>query len=78
MDALLSPENLQVAGLAVVSVCLIGLIYKLARLFVDALGKLDTTLNNHFIELSENIKSNTRVTNRTSNLVDELMKEFKK
>ena len=46
-----SPETLQLAGLAVVSVSLVGLIYKLVLMFTASLDKLDNTLFNHFSEL---------------------------
>jgi len=44
-------ETLQVAGLAVVSLALVGLIYKLSVSFTHSIDKLNGTLTNHFVAL---------------------------
>ena len=51
MENLITPETLQIAGLAIVSLALIGLILKLVILFTKALDGLNNTLDNHFVSL---------------------------
>ncbi len=55
MDSLITPENLQIAGLAVVSVSLVWGLVAIVKFFLDrtarSMDNLNLTLSNHYADL---------------------------